>query len=226
MLHADGRRQAVVVAGRVPKQDKVSGTNIDQTIVTANEIHMIAGVPLKIDLKSDNVIHSFWIPELGGKQDVIPGRQQHITFYADKPGTYLGACAEYCGLSHANMRMRVIAQTRDRVQRLDGRSAAWVRRSRGRARSRSSPARRSRARTATSSTTRRRPPTARTSRTSRRARTFAGGEYRAEPQNLVDWILNAPGMVADAVEDVPGSRRVPGDGASGCRRSPRTPRRA
>jgi cytochrome c oxidase subunit 2 len=48
------------------KQDKVAGTNIDQAVVTANEVHMIAGVPLKIDLKSDNVIHSFWIPELGG----------------------------------------------------------------------------------------------------------------------------------------------------------------
>ncbi len=94
------------------KQDKVAGTNIDKPVVTANEIHMIAGVPLELDLKSDNVIHSFWIPELGGKQDVIPGREQHITFYADKPGTYLGACAEYCGLSHANMRMRVIAQTK------------------------------------------------------------------------------------------------------------------
>lgn len=82
-----------------------------QKVVTANELHMIAGRPLRLELVSDNVIHSFWIPELAGKQDVVPGRTNKITLFADKPGRYYGQCAQYCGLSHANMRMRVIAQT-------------------------------------------------------------------------------------------------------------------
>jgi cytochrome c oxidase subunit 2 len=56
------------------------------------------------------VIHSFWVPELNGKTDVVPGRNNFTTIEADKPGTYLGQCAEYCGLSHANMRFRVIAK--------------------------------------------------------------------------------------------------------------------
>ena len=58
-----------------------------------------------------NVIHSFWVPELAGKTDVVPGHDNWMKFEATKPGTYLGQCAEYCGLSHANMRFRVIAQT-------------------------------------------------------------------------------------------------------------------
>ena len=61
--------------------------------------------------KTCNVIHSFWVPELAGKKDVVPGQTNTLTLSADKPGTYLGQCAEYCGLSHANMRFRVIAKT-------------------------------------------------------------------------------------------------------------------
>ena len=56
------------------------------------------------------MIHSFWIPEIYGKKDVMPARTNHLTLQATKAGTYLGACAEYCGLSHADMRMRVIAE--------------------------------------------------------------------------------------------------------------------
>ena len=57
------------------------------------------------------MIHSFWVPELSGKKDVVPGQTNTLTLNADKPGTYLGQCAEYCGLSHANMRFRVIAKS-------------------------------------------------------------------------------------------------------------------
>ena len=57
------------------------------------------------------MIHSFWVPELSGKKDVVPGQDNTLTLNADKPGTYLGQCAEYCGLSHANMRFRVIAKS-------------------------------------------------------------------------------------------------------------------
>jgi cytochrome c oxidase subunit 2 len=62
------------------------------------------------------VIHSFWIPRLAGKQDVVPGRDNHLTIEATNPGTYLGQCTEYCGLSHANMRMRVVAQAPQEFQ--------------------------------------------------------------------------------------------------------------
>ena len=90
----------------------------DQNIVTANELVIPAGRPVRVNLTSCdeslpnkcNVIHSFWVPELNGKRDVVPGRKTFTTIEADKPGTYLGQCAEYCGLSHANMRFRVIAK--------------------------------------------------------------------------------------------------------------------
>ena len=90
-------------------------------IETANELHIPVGTPIALTLETpkcsptpcylDGVNHSFWIPALNGKKDVIPGRTQFLKLEADKPGIYLGQCAEYCGLSHANMRMRVIAQT-------------------------------------------------------------------------------------------------------------------
>jgi cytochrome c oxidase subunit II len=82
-----------------------------QDLRTANEMHIPAGRPIYLSLQSDNVIHSWWIPKLAGKRDVVPGRTNHMTIQADHPGTYMGQCAEFCGLSHANMRMRVIAQT-------------------------------------------------------------------------------------------------------------------
>jgi cytochrome c oxidase subunit 2 len=78
---------------------------------TANEIHIPVGRPVYITLKSNDVIHSFWIPRLAGKQDLEPGRVNHLSLQAVVPGAYEGQCAEYCGASHANMRMKVIAQT-------------------------------------------------------------------------------------------------------------------
>ena len=91
----------------------------DAQVVTANELVIPAGRPVNLKLsacasKTDcNVIHSFWVPELAGKKDVVPGYNNRLTIEADEPGTYLGQCAEYCGLSHANMRLRVIAKTTD-----------------------------------------------------------------------------------------------------------------
>jgi len=90
----------------------------EQDVVTANELVIPAGRPVRVNLTACdeslpnkcNVIHSFWVPELNGKRDVVPGRKSFTTIEADKPGTYLGQCAEYCGLSHANMRFRVIAK--------------------------------------------------------------------------------------------------------------------
>jgi cytochrome c oxidase subunit 2 len=82
-------------------------------VTTANEMHIPVGTKVNVTLKSDDVIHSWWPPKLAGKVDVIPGRTNHMVIEADKPGTYYGQCTEYCGLSHANMRLRVIAQTKD-----------------------------------------------------------------------------------------------------------------
>jgi cytochrome c oxidase subunit 2 len=89
-----------------------------QDVVTANELVIPTGRPVRVNLTACdeslpdrcNVIHSFWVPELAGKRDVVPGRETFTTIEADKPGTFLGQCAEYCGLSHANMRFRVIAK--------------------------------------------------------------------------------------------------------------------
>ena len=68
---------------------------------TANEIHIPVGEPVVFTLSSPDVIHSFWVPALGGKMDMIPGRSNTLVLRADKPGIYRGACAEYCGASHA-----------------------------------------------------------------------------------------------------------------------------
>lgn len=80
-------------------------------VETANEIHIPVNRPIYVAITSNDVIHSFWIPRLAGKQDLEPGRTNHLTLEADEPGRYLGQCAEYCGLSHANMRLRVFAET-------------------------------------------------------------------------------------------------------------------
>jgi len=86
-------------------------TDKDTGFLTANEMHIPVRRPVLLTLTSNNVIHSFWVPELAGKKDVVPGHPNTLTIEADHPGTFLGQCAEYCGISHANMRLRVIAQT-------------------------------------------------------------------------------------------------------------------
>lgn len=81
-----------------------------QIVRTANEIHIPVGVPVKLKLTSRDVIHSFWVPSLHGKIDLIPGKETEITLQADRPGVYRGQCAEFCGLSHANMAILVVAE--------------------------------------------------------------------------------------------------------------------
>ncbi len=82
-----------------------------QKITTANELHLPAGQTVAFFLNAPDVIHSFWMPQLGGKRDVVPHRVNHITLTPEVPGDYPGQCAEYCGMSHANMRFRVIVHT-------------------------------------------------------------------------------------------------------------------
>jgi cytochrome c oxidase subunit 2 len=82
----------------------------DSGIVTANEIHIPTGKQLLVQVDSADVIHDFSVPQLGRKVDATPGYTSHIWLQADKPGTYLGSCNEFCGAQHAWMRIRVIAQ--------------------------------------------------------------------------------------------------------------------
>lgn len=80
--------------------------------VSANEVHIPVGGSVRVELLSDDVIHSFWVPELQGKTDVIPGKPNSTWIEADRPGVYRGLCAEYCGLQHAHMDFLVVAEPR------------------------------------------------------------------------------------------------------------------
>jgi len=82
----------------------------DQQFTTANEIHIPVGKPVDIELDTADVIHSFWVPTLHGKVDLIPGQRNYIRIQADRAGTYRGQCAEYCGNQHAHMLLLVVAQ--------------------------------------------------------------------------------------------------------------------
>lgn len=84
----------------------------DLKVVTANELHIPAGQTVAFNLHAPDVIHSFWMPQLGGKRDVVPGRVNRIVLAPDGPGEYPGQCAEYCGVSHANMRFRVVVHAK------------------------------------------------------------------------------------------------------------------
>jgi cytochrome c oxidase subunit 2 len=80
-------------------------------ITAVNELHLPAGTPVQLDMTSADVIHSFWVPQLGGKRDLTQGHVTRVAFRADSTGSYLGQCAEFCGVSHANMRLRVFVQS-------------------------------------------------------------------------------------------------------------------
>jgi cytochrome c oxidase subunit II len=80
-----------------------------RTFTTANELHIPVGRAVELTLKADDVIHSFWVPNLGGKRDLIPGRTATLRLQADKAGSYRGQCAEFCGVQHAKMGLVVYA---------------------------------------------------------------------------------------------------------------------
>ncbi len=79
-------------------------------VVTANEVHVPVGSPVTVQLETADVIHSFWVPRLSGKRDMVPGRVNAIWFTPEATGTFLGQCAELCGESHANMKFQVVVQ--------------------------------------------------------------------------------------------------------------------
>ncbi|MET0895508.1 MAG: cytochrome c oxidase subunit II, partial [Acidimicrobiia bacterium] len=201
----------------------------DAKVITANEMHIPVGRKVAIKLKACdqgacNVIHSFWVPELSGTKDVVPGHTNTLTIEASEPGTYLGQCKEYCGLSHANMRFRVIAQTPsdfadwvseqqqgpvnalygpDPEKPDDPNAKAYL----------DEPAPQlikkyqcTNCHTFDDSSGNNYGPnlTHLASRT-----TFASGYYKLEQGKLVDWLLDAPGLIPMLAE---GCRNPPGDG--------------
>jgi cytochrome c oxidase subunit 2 len=90
-----------------------------QRVTTANEFHIPVGRPVVLKVTSRDVIHSFWVPNLHGKRDLIPGYTTSIWLQADRPGTYRGQCAEFCGHQHANMALYVTAEP-------DAQFQAWL----------------------------------------------------------------------------------------------------
>lgn len=91
----------------------------DQDVITANELHIPVGEPVRVTLTADDVIHSFWVPELAGKTDLLPNKTNVLTLQADQPGIYRGQCAEFCGIQHAFMAFHVVAEEPEQF-------AAWL----------------------------------------------------------------------------------------------------
>ncbi|HLY30135.1 MAG TPA: cytochrome c oxidase subunit II [Ktedonobacterales bacterium] len=83
----------------------------NQHIITADELHVPVNMVVHVDLVSNDVIHSFWIPDLAGKTDVIPGHDNFMWFKSNTPGAYRGECAEFCGTQHAHMDFEVVVQS-------------------------------------------------------------------------------------------------------------------
>lgn len=121
-----GTMRASLSAGPAPLTIEVIGHQWwwevrypEQGIQTADEIHMPVGRQVKIVLRSADVIHSFWVPNLAGKTDVIPGTINSMWLQADREGIWRGQCAEYCGMQHAHMAFSVVAEA-------PGQFARWV----------------------------------------------------------------------------------------------------
>jgi cytochrome c oxidase subunit 2 len=89
------------------------------TVITANELHIPVGKAVVMELTARDVIHSIWVPNLAGKKDLLPGYTRSLWFRADTPGVYRGQCAEFCGLEHAKMGVLVIAEPQDKYD-------AWI----------------------------------------------------------------------------------------------------
>ena len=95
-------------------------TRPDLAFTTANEVHLPLGVPVRVRLSTADVIHSFWLPQIAGKTDLIPGQVNEMWVEAREPGTSRGMCGEYCGLQHATMALAVTAEPRASFER-------WIR---------------------------------------------------------------------------------------------------
>jgi cytochrome c oxidase subunit 2 len=91
----------------------------DAGITTTNELHIPVGRRINLQLTSADVIHSFWVPELAGKLDLLPDRTNTLILQADEPGEHVSRCAEYCGLEHTKMLLTVVAEPEEQF-------ASWV----------------------------------------------------------------------------------------------------
>jgi cytochrome c oxidase subunit 2 len=98
-------------------QATYSDPNASQTFTTANEIHIPVGEPVVILTRSADVIHSFWVPNISGKRDLIPGYSTAVWIQADKPGRFRGQCAEFCGHQHAHMGFYVFAEEKSEFEK-------------------------------------------------------------------------------------------------------------
>jgi cytochrome c oxidase subunit 2 len=114
-------RALAALSGSQPLKIKVTGhqwwweiryddPTPSQMVTTANELHIPTGQPVLLELASQDVIHSFWVPNLHGKKDLIPGYTTSLRLQADRPGVFRGQCAEFCGHQHAYMAFLVIAE--------------------------------------------------------------------------------------------------------------------
>ncbi|HET9100183.1 MAG TPA: cytochrome c oxidase subunit II, partial [Acidobacteriaceae bacterium] len=120
---ADLKPQILVVGHQWWWEVHYLNDNPSLQVTTANEIHIPSDQPVTIELESRDVIHSFWVPALHGKVDLIPGHPNFIRIEASHPGSYAGECAVFCGAQHAHMRILVIAQPPEEFQ-------AWLNRQR------------------------------------------------------------------------------------------------
>jgi cytochrome c oxidase subunit II len=91
----------------------------DAGVTTVDELHLPVGRPVEFHLTSADVIHGFWVPELGGKMDMLPDGRNVLVLQADQPGEWGAPCAEFCGLEHARMRVNVVAESPEDF-------AAWI----------------------------------------------------------------------------------------------------
>lgn len=109
-LPADGALQIQVTARQWWWHVRYGDAEPSRMFVTANELHIPVGRPVVLTLESADVIHSFWVPNLAGKKDLVPGRTATLRLQADRPGTYRGQCAEFCGTQHARMAFVIVAE--------------------------------------------------------------------------------------------------------------------
>jgi cytochrome c oxidase subunit 2 len=112
-IRTPGALHLVVTANQWWWDVRYSNPDPSLNVTTANEIHIPVGRPVSVSLLSNDVIHSFWIPNLQGKMDLVPGRLNEVWLQADKTGVYRGQCAEYCGVQHAKMALVVVAESPD-----------------------------------------------------------------------------------------------------------------
>ena len=110
MHHADMKPEIRVIGHQWWWEVQYLGADVSERVTSANELHVPLDRGVEVELVSADVIHSFWVPRLFGKVDLVPGMVNHVHVDASVPGAYEGECAEYCGLQHAKMRFTIVAE--------------------------------------------------------------------------------------------------------------------